>query len=201
MKDARNLEAICGLGPDLVGFIFVEQSPRFVGRNPDPALFQIPGESIKRLGVFVDASEKYIWKQLEQDRIDGLQLHGSESPEFCSKFRQEGIRVIKALPSASLQNARELLKWKDAADYLLFDSPSLGQGGSGQKFDWTLLEQVRFPLPFFLSGGIGPGDAAGIIKLQHTQLYAADVNSGFETEPGLKDVEKLKHFIKELRTK
>ena len=201
MKNVQNLEDICLLEPDYVGFIFVEQSPRFVGRNPDPALFRIPGKGIRRIGVFVDASEKYIREQLDQDRIDGLQLHGSESPQFCCKLRQEGITVIKALPSASLREKEALVQWKDAVDHLLIDSPSKGQGGSGHKFDWSLLEKVAIAQPFFLSGGIAPGDAGSIRTLQHPLLYGVDVNSGFEQKPGLKDVEKLRHFIKELRTR
>ena len=135
MREPSNLEEVCALGPDCVGFIFVKRSPRYVGPDPDPGLFTIPLGAIRRVGVFVDEAEEVILGYLDRGYIDMVQLHGSESPEACLSLADRGVQVIKALPSAALSDAAELEKWRGVADFLFPDSAGACEGGSGKKFD------------------------------------------------------------------
>jgi len=197
MRDPQNLEEVCELAPEYVGFIFYERSKRFVGKNPDPALFDIPGSLIKKVGVFVNEELKQVRKTIDRYGLDLVQLHGGEGEEYCRSLTKEAIEVIKAVDPRASQ--AELDSYTEVVDYLLFDSAGEGSGGTGRKFDWNLLESLQLATPFLLSGGIGPDDAVRIRSLQIKSLLGVDVNSRFELLPAQKDVESLKHFIIELR--
>ncbi|RLD72179.1 MAG: phosphoribosylanthranilate isomerase [Bacteroidetes bacterium] len=197
MRDPLNLEQVCALLPEFVGFIFYPRSKRFVGTHPDPMLFEIPGPAIKKVGVFVDEELSQLRKTIEIYGLDAVQLHGGESAEYCRQLSGEAVQVIKALdPQVPFM---EFEIYMEVVDLLLFDSGGAGKGGTGQKFDWELLESLSLPTPFLLSGGIGPGDAGLIRALDLQGLTGVDVNSRFELSPGLKDIEKLKGFFIEIR--
>ena len=198
MRSPRNLEQICTLSPDFVGFIFYPGSKRFVGTSPDPSLFQIPGPEIQKVGVFVNETLTGLLHRFETHQLQYVQLHGDESPEYCRRLSQAGIPVIKAL-DANTALAR-LEEYRDQVSYCLFDTPGPGRGGTGQKFDWGLLEKIPVAVPFLLGGGIGPEDAGALLALDHAGLRGVDVNSRFEFSPGVKDVEKLKEFMAEINT-
>jgi phosphoribosylanthranilate isomerase len=197
MRDPRNLEQVCALAPEFVGFIFYAPSRRFVGSNPDPALFEIPGAGIKKVGVFVDEELSMVRRVIASYGLQAVQLHGGESPAYCRSLSGEQVEVIKVLDP---RNSRyELERYSGMADLFLFDSAGAGHGGSGLKFDWGLLGNLQPVVPYLLSGGIGPGDAPAIRSLSSEGLKGVDVNSRFERSPGLKDVDLLRHFIREIR--
>ena len=119
-------------------------------------------------------------------------------------LKRQGLKIIKAFNVNENFDFETTLPYEKVADYFLFDTKTPLHGGSGQKFDWRLLDKYTGHIPFLLSGGIGPDDAEEILKINHPKLTGIDVNSGFEDEPGVKNIEKLKNFIdqiKDLNTK
>ena len=197
MRDPENLEQLCALDPEYIGFIFYPHSKRFVGSRPDPALFRIPGGDIKKTGVFVDEELKQVMRCIEQFGLDAVQLHGNESVDYCRRLSVAPVEIIKVLdPHDSELPVRE---YQELVDLFLFDSAGAGKGGSGLKFDWNLLSTLPLQHPFLLSGGIGPGDSGRINSFGHPGFRGVDVNSRFEQRPGLKDIELLKTFFMEIR--
>ena len=161
----------------------------------------------KRVGVFVDDMAQNIITRVYNFHLDYVQLHGSETPDAIDNLRRtidpdihQGIKIIKTI---SVSSADDMLKGHDYeghADMLLFDTKCASFGGSGNKFDWTLIERYDGSLPFLLSGGIGPDDAAAICSLKHPLLAGIDVNSRFETAPGVKDIGLLETFVNYIRS-
>ena len=205
MRQPRNLEQLCSIGPDYVGYIFYPKSKRFVGVNPDPALFKIPPSDISKVGVFVNEEMDQLTQMVEKHHLDLVQLHGNESPAYCGKLTGLGIRIIKAIspgggPGSNLLPSDAAIEdYKEVVQTLLFDTPGPEWGGSGQKFDWSLLNEQNVSLPYILSGGIGPDDAKAIRELKQKNLQGIDLNSRFELSPGVKDIGLLKEFFIELR--
>ena len=187
MRDPRNLEQLCALHPEYIGFIFYPPSPRFVGSRPDPPLFRIPGPGIKKVGVFVDEELHRVRQAIELFGLDAVQLHGHESVDYCRQLASAQVEIMKVLDPC--EPALETGGYPEVADLFLFDSAGAGKGGTGLKFDWTLLEDLPLQLPFLLSGGIGPGDAGRLRSLGHPGFRGIAVNSRFELSPGLKDME------------
>ena len=197
MRDPVNLEQLCALEPDYVGFIFYAPSKRYVGEDPDPALFRIPGPAIKKVGVFVDEDLGMVRKIVRQFGLDAVQLHGNESVDYCGQLSKAGPEVIKVLdPHAG---DAEIKQYSGPADYILFDSAGKGSGGTGLKFNWELLRGLPVHAPFFISGGIGPDDAGVLRKLGIGGLAGVDLNSRFELAPGIKDIKLLKEFFMHIR--
>lgn len=191
MRSPENIAALSALQPDYMGFIFWEPSKRFVG-EATPIL----PPSIKKTGVFVDASVDHITKQVALHQLQALQLHGSESPEFCQKLQFLGVEIIKAFAVDASFDFSQLEAYESVCDYYLFDTKGPLPGGNGSRFDWSVLRDYPSAKPFFLSGGIGPGDTeaiASIISL-NLPIYAVDINSQFESQPGLKNIEIIKQF-------
>jgi phosphoribosylanthranilate isomerase len=182
-----------------VGFIFYQASPRYVGADPDPALFRIPESRTRKVGVFVNEPLDALKDLLGKGWLDMVQLHGNEPPAYCEALSGEGWQVIKAVSPGKIADADLLRSYSDVVDYFLFDTPTAAFGGSGRKFNWQLLESYGSAVPFFLSGGIGPEDALEIRDMAHPGLWALDLNSRFEQAPGLKDMDLLAPFMKAIR--
>lgn len=198
MKDPANLQELCGLEPDYVGFIFYPSSPRYVGKDVDEGLFRIPGNKIPRVGVFVNAEIEEIYSFWKKGLLDLVQLHGKEHPEYCRELHRRGVRLVKAFHPDMLKSPGVLEEY-DMLDFVLVDSPTPDFGGSGKKFSWEVLDESSFPAPLMLSGGLGPDDVEEIGSIAHPDLFAIDLNSRFETGPGLKDIALLRDFIKKMR--
>ncbi len=196
MKFTANREAVEKLPVDFIGFIFHPESRRFVGSNTEPGLFN--AGKIK-IAVFVDENAFEILGIAKNLGFDHVQLHGKENPKTCQILRNQGLRVIKAFNLHDDFDFPSLKAYEKSVDYLLFDTKTVLPGGSGKKFNWKILEKYTEKKPFLLSGGIKPEDAEEIKHLEHPQLFGIDLNSGFEDEPGLKNVEKLKKFISQLQ--
>ncbi len=201
MRDAENIRELVKLTPDYIGFIFYEKSPRYVGRKiPAEILDAIP-ENIKKVGVFVNATEREMKNMITQNSLNVVQLHGNESPEMCQIIRMAGVQVIKAFPVDENFDFHSIRRYRENCDFYLFDTKTPQYGGSGKQFDWTLLDKHDFTKPVFLSGGIGLEDAEKIINLSNKDIKVVDINSRFELEPGVKDIEKVKKFIDIIRKK
>ncbi|WP_289104407.1 phosphoribosylanthranilate isomerase [uncultured Bacteroides sp.] len=195
MKHAGNIRALDKLKPDMTGFIFHSSSPRFADAVPE----YMPSSSL-RVGVFVNSETEYILYKVREFGLNLVQLHGNESPEQCRAIRNKGIDIIKTF-SLKTDNADTITAPYDGlCRYYLFDTPCAAYGGSGKTFDWTLTQSYHGNTPFLLSGGIRPESLEQISSFRHPSFAGIDINSGFETAPGMKDIEAIAEFIKRLRT-
>lgn len=194
MKYADNINALGHLPIDYMGMIFYERSARFVELVPS---IDLP-EHIRKVGVFVNAPKEYILEKTKEFDIHILQLHGNETPQFCSDLK-ESFTIIKAFSVAEAKDFEKVETYNDDCDYFLFDTKTSLYGGSGQKFDWSVLSAYTGSMPFFLSGGISEEDAEEIKKINHSSFIGIDLNSKFEIEAGLKDIPKLEKFINDIQ--
>ncbi|MDR1673250.1 MAG: phosphoribosylanthranilate isomerase [Bacteroidales bacterium] len=199
MRDVDNIAAVAALSPDYMGFIFYEQSSRYAGALHPDAVAALNGARICTTGVFVNASAGDILAKVKEYGFRAVQLHGNESPVFCESLRAQGIVVVKSFPVSRIRDFAVCAVYESACDYFLFDTKTPSYGGSGTPFDWGMLAAYTGKTPFFLSGGIGANHAQRIKMLQHPMLYAIDVNSRFETSPGVKDLAQVRHFIGVMR--
>lgn len=195
MTDGDNIRAVEALGVDLIGFIFYPRSPRCVRELPS----YLP-ERAERVGVFVDEGYDGIMQKCEEFGLGYVQLHGSESPELCRRLRARGLRVVKAFGIDADGRAlpRAGSPYEDACDLYLFDTSTRAYGGSGQTFDWTVLERYDGRVPFLLSGGIGPEHFGVFECIEHKLFAGIDMNSRFESAPGVKDTALLAGFLSKL---
>lgn len=201
MRQSQNIKDLVDLAPDYIGFIFYKKSPRYAGSILSPeTTSQIPG-TIKKTGVFVNSDFESIIEICNNFNLNTVQLHGDETPHLCGNIQKAGLEVIKAFSLKSNVDIENTRLYKDYCDYFLFDTPTLQYGGSGKKFDWSILEGAKIERPFFLSGGIEEADAATILEECPQKPYALDVNSKFEVAPGLKNIESIKRFIEKIRQK
>ncbi|MCF4102461.1 phosphoribosylanthranilate isomerase [Gillisia sp. M10.2A] len=201
MGTAENILAVAALQPDYLGFIFFEASPR----NFDGVIPKID-PSIKKTGVFVNASLEFILKKVDQYQLNAIQLHGEESAAFCEKLKaawpDKPIELIKVFSIKDHFNFEELEAFEGKVDYFLFDTKGKNKGGNGFTFNWEVLKDYPSKTPFFLSGGIGLEETNKLKEFsKHLNdngklelLHALDVNSKFELRPGLKNIEELKQF-------
>lgn len=224
MRDAQNIREVSQLGVDMIGMIFYPKSPRYVemqsshaGIIPDYVKEDIgasdssgsSSESVStssktpaRVGVFVDDMVQNIVTRVVNYHLDYVQLHGNEPREMCENLRltldpdiRPGIKIIKAINVSDASDIQKYKEYVGAVDLFLFDTKCKTVGGSGRQFDWQVLEQYDGEIPFLLSGGIGPEDASRLHAFHHPKCIGIDLNSRFEIEPGVKDVEKLKGFL------
>ena len=197
MKFTENREQVEKLPVDMLGFIFYPPSKRYVGENPQFGLFN---SEKSKVGVFVDESAFEILVMAKNVGFNWVQLHGNENPKTCKLLKKHGLKIIKAFNVDEMFQFHKTKDYEQVADFFLFDAKSNLSGGSGQKFNWEILNQYKGNTSFFLSGGIKPEDAEEIKKITHPKLYGVDINSCFEDEPGLKNIEKLKMFIMEIKS-
>lgn len=191
MRDPDNIRAVEALGIDWMGFIFWPRSSRYVDTLPA----YLPTQC-KRVGVFVDSPVEDVVRHIETYRLDLIQLHGHETPEYLRQLR--GCKIIKALSINSPNDVERYKYYEGLADYFLFDTRCATVGGSGTQFDWSLLSAYCGQTPFLLSGGIGPEDAEQVRTFRHPHLAGIDLNSRFESAPAHKDIQKLKQFLHEI---
>lgn len=196
MKHSENIRQVAALEPDYMGFIFYPPSPRYVGDTLDKeVLIRLP-KAIKKIGVFVNHDIDEVQRLAEGYQLDFIQFHGEETPEQCRIIKDLGLGVIKAFRLDEQFDFSKLASYISSVDYFLFDSAGAHYGGNGKSFDWGLLTNYDLEVPFFLSGGIDLEILPELPKLSKQQLHAIDVNSKFETEPGLKNVSQLEELGK-----
>jgi phosphoribosylanthranilate isomerase len=198
MKYPENITEIATLLPDFLGFIFYDKSLRhFKGDIPS-----LP-KSIKKVGVFVDASFEELQEKVAYYKLDIVQLHGEESPEYCALVENKLLKVIKAFKIDNQFNLTLLDNYKNSCSYLLFDTKGNQHGGNGVTFDWRVIEGYTLNKPYFLSGGIGLENAIELtefLKKDYAKhCCGIDLNSKFETQPGLKQIQTLKDFFQQIK--
>ena len=193
LKQVQQLE---GLNIDFVGFIFDKNSPRYIVGKLDGKEIKNADYDLKKVGVFVNPSYSDILDAIEEFGLDVVQLHGEETPEFCSDLNED-VEVIKVFHvDADTKSIDELVApFDEACDYYLFDTKTAtAKGGTGKQFDWSILEKSKIEKPFFISGGIGVSDLAKIKAFKHPDFYGVDINSKVESEPGVKDMSLVLQF-------
>jgi phosphoribosylanthranilate isomerase len=189
MKYPDNIIEVTALLPDYMGFIFWEKSARYF----DGLIPELP-KSIRKVGVFVNESIDVVADKVMLHDLQAVQLHGKESVVFCEELKErlpKEIEIIKVFSIIDSFDFEVLKAFEPLCDYFLFDTKGKLPGGNGSTFDWTVLEKYPSTKPFFLSGGIGLEEIPAVNEILKTNLpiYAIDVNSKFEIEPGLKSIQ------------
>ncbi len=192
-----NINEVLALNPDFAGLIFYPKSPRYVAKSQDVDLKQ-KLNGINKVGVFVNEDYNTIVTLIDEYNLDYVQLHGNESIDFCKQMRKI-VPVIKAFGVSSSADFESVNQYADYVDYLLLDTKTASYGGSGIKFDWTILCSVKIGQKFLLSGGISLVDIPTIKNLNINNLVGVDLNSKFEISPTLKNIEQLTQAINILR--
>lgn len=197
MTRRGNILDIARAGATHAGLIFYAPSPRnALSVSPD----EVSALPIPMVGVFVNADVDTVADTAQRYGLWAVQMHGKETPEMCAALRQRGLRVWKALGIASVADVQRAAEYRDAADMLVLDTKTDSHGGSGQKFSWHVLDNIALPMPFLLSGGIGPDDAAAIRRFAHPQCCGVDLNSRFEIAPGLKNARAVHDFVSAIKS-
>lgn len=179
--------------PDMAGFIYYNKSPRYVG---DLDVSSISAKS--KVGVFVNEDIEQVKSIISKDKLDMVQLHGTEAVAYCKALKSQ-VAVIKVFSGNDQINPKELEDYAEAIDFYLFDTRDENFGGTGKAFDWGNLKALKLKKPVILSGGIGLAEAKKVIELADLDIYAIDVNSRFEIKPGLKNLELLKDLKEQIQ--
>ena len=196
MRDAQNIREVESIRPDMMGFMCWSGSKRYVSGRPG----YLP--DVCRVGVFVNPTADEVVLKVRELGFNRVQLHGTETQELCSAIHKAtGLPIMKAIQVASASDfdVCSAFERADGVDMFLFDTKCSGWGGSGRSFDWSLTDSYIGSKPFLLAGGIGPGMEKSIASNGHRQFAGIDLNSRFETEPGLKEIDKLSVFINNIR--
>ncbi len=204
MKHSDNIKDIAALAPDYMGFIFYPKSPR----NFDSDIPKLP-DTIKKTGVFVNATVEFVTEKVQKHNFKAVQLHGNESAAYCKELRLQLLDLIPTNPVAIFKvfaikdtfDFATLTPYEGHVEYFLFDTKGKEKGGNGYTFDWNVLKNYPSKTPIILSGGIGLNEIEKVqdILASDLPIHALDINSKFEDAPGLKNIEKLKLFIATLR--
>lgn len=200
MNNLDNLSALERFKPDYFGFIFFPKSPRHFDR------FAIPEfQNIKKVGVFVNEDISEIVQLQNQFQLDAIQLHGDEDVDYVNELKSklpQSVEVYKAISIREKEDFYKIVPFENVVDMIILDTKTKLRGGSGEKFDWRLLDNYNSDIPFLLSGGIQESDAEQISKLygKYDKMLGVDINSKFEIEPGLKDKIKVERFMYEIKS-
>jgi phosphoribosylanthranilate isomerase len=199
IKDPLNARMVSSVYPDMMGFILYRQSPRAVSMSDARAIVLDLDPSVARVGVFVNEIEENILMFASELDLDYIQLHGEETNRFCSRLLSKGLKVIKAAAIGPGFDMNSLSQYKNYCNYLLLDSKGPGKGGTGRRFNWEILDEYDLDVPFILSGGIGPDTVTDLALITNPAFAGIDLNSRFESYPGMKDVEVLSDFVNRFR--
>lgn len=197
MRDPENIRAVEEkVRPDMMGFIFWKGSKRYVSEVPS----YLP--ECTRVGVFVNPTKEEVLQKATDFGLNAIQLHGQETPDFCQRIKQATrLPLIKAISIGEGDSSRFAIHsslYEEVADLFLFDTKCKCVGGSGEQFNWDILQHYEGDTPFLLSGGIGPGDEKKVRQWRHPRWVGIDLNSRFETAPAYKDAEALTSFTRSL---
>jgi phosphoribosylanthranilate isomerase len=187
-------------GVDYAGLIFYPKSKRYAHEKSKDQKAAIKNLNIRKAGVFVNAGLDFLKSCITDYGLSAVQLHGDETPEYCDALKGE-VEVIKVfrIGDKAFDIDEQARLFENSCHYFLFDTDSAAYGGSGKRFNWAVLQNATIGKPFFLSGGIGPHDIEAVQQFRHPFLYAVDINSRFETTPGVKDMERVKSFVNNLK--
>lgn len=194
-RDLQNTKEVAETLPDMMGFIFYKPSPRFAGELEMPVL----PNSIKAVAVFVDEELEKVISISKKHHFSWVQLHGHESPEYCREVKKMA-HVMKAFHIDGDFDFEKTKPYIPYCDYFLFDTKGKTPGGNGFRFNWELLNNYHYEIPFFLSGGIDVEHLEEVKNIRHKSLIGLDINSGVEVSAGVKDLKKLNTFITKIKT-
>lgn len=202
MTQLSQVDQLEKLGATFAGFIFYPKSPRYVLRFMTTTQLK-KEKNINKVGVFVNAGAEEVLQMVDECRLHMVQLHGDETPKYCEKI-SDYVSVVKAFRLSDNDSIEWMVKpYMEVCDMFLFDTMGVGYGGTGKKFDWNLLNNQNIGKPYFLSGGIEPNDEKSLKEFAGSNaakgLFAIDINSQFESSPGVKDLEKVGNFIKRIQ--
>ncbi|MCC7305336.1 MAG: phosphoribosylanthranilate isomerase [Alphaproteobacteria bacterium] len=199
IAELNSVRVACEAGAWYVGFIFHPPSPRFVTLENAKVLTAAVPPTVKRVGVFVNPDDQTLSNTLDEATLDMIQLHGDESPERVQEVMGKfGLPVIKAIRVAAAEDLAPVREYEDVADWLLFDTKVEHKpGGTGQTFDWEILEKRMFSVPWMLSGGLNEFNVPEALEILKPDVV--DVSSGIEISPGRKDPDRLRAFVEAVR--
>ncbi|WP_245798323.1 phosphoribosylanthranilate isomerase [Cnuella takakiae] len=202
MTQKTQVESLADLGVSFAGFIFYPKSPRYVFREMTATQIR-KVNNINKVGVFVNAPMDEVLHLVDECRLQMVQLHGDETPKYCDRLA-DYVSVVKAFRLSDNDSVEWMTRpFDDVCDHYLFDTMGAGYGGTGKKFDWTVLQGQQINKPFFLSGGIEKGDEEKIRNFTHDSvaknLFALDINSKFELSPGIKNLELVQEFVSHIK--
>ena len=195
MREVKNIKSVLALKPDLMGFIFYPKSKRFVDAL---SLRDIDFGTTQKVGVFVNEKLDSLTEKVKKFDLDYVQLHGDESPSYLAAVKYLGVKVIKVFRILDQLPIDQILAFEQEADYFLYDTLSLEYGGSGKNFQWNILNESPSSKPFWLSGGVSIESLKALGLIHHPGFIGIDVNSKFEDQPGMKNIELLRALKKSL---
>lgn len=202
MTQPEQVAQLADMGVSFAGFIFYPKSPRYVFKHMTTT--QIRKENnVNKVGVFVNTPIEEVLHLVDECRLHLVQLHGDESPKYCEKIA-DYVSVVKAFRLSDNDSVEWMIRpYMDCCDMFMFDTMGAGYGGTGKKFDWSVLKDSIIGKPFFLSGGIEPGDEDKLRDFEQEPaakaLFAIDINSKFETSPGFKDMDMVREFVSKMK--
>jgi phosphoribosylanthranilate isomerase len=187
-------QAAVEAGADALGFVFYNNSPRYMTIPAAAGIFKEAPLRIMRVGVFVNSPADFVFRAVAECGLSLLQFHGDETPGFCTQF---GVMSMKAFRIRNAESLKDLPEY--STDAWLLDACSPGNhGGTGEKFNWDLaVEAQKYGRPIFLAGGLTPKNVADAVR--RVQPFGVDVSSGVESAPGKKDHQKIRDFIARVR--
>ena len=199
ITSVAQLRALESMGVDYAGFIFYPKSARYAGEKIEAHQKEMETFSINKVGVFVNEELEEVKRKIRRFHLAAVQLHGDESAVYCKALMShtQVIKVFRLSNEAGIDNL--IAPFMEACHYFLFDTDTKEYGGSGRQFNWNILQNAAIRKPFFLSGGIGPDDVEKLKTFQNPFVYGVDVNSRFEVEPGIKNMEAVQQFLKDVK--
>jgi phosphoribosylanthranilate isomerase len=205
MTQLDQIKKLEELGIDFAGLIFYQKSPRYAGKHISGDQLRKAKLRIGKVGVFVNTPYEQMMRTVDEYGLDMVQLHGDETPRACEQIANY-VTVIKVFRLGENDPISWIIKpYEESCDMLMFDTLGVGYGGTGKKFNWDLLKPAAIDKLFFLSGGIEPGDTEKLISFSNGEvgrkLFSVDINSRFEIQSGIKDLDKIKTFHESLNTK
>ena len=199
IKTVENLAFLKALDVDMVGLNFYKPSVRYIHSDIKPQIFDTLPDKVERVGVFVNEDLETVVEKAHTFRLDFIQLHGDESIEYCAQL-SEHFPIIKVFRIGEDFDFSMIDNYS-MATYFLLDTHTPKFGGSGKKFNWDILNHFQSSRPFLLSGGIGPNDMEQLKLINNPQFIGVDINSKFESAPGVKDEHLVTSFIKSLKVR
>lgn len=203
LREPGNIREVAAIpGIDLIGLIFYALSPRYVD-SVETAASVSSLINNKIVGVFVNEPADEVVRKCTDYQLSYIQLHGNETPEYLNLLRKRIPADIKLIKAFSIRGAEDLKPANDYerfCEYFLFDTATAYYGGSGQSFDWSILQYYKGLTPFLLSGGIGPDSLESLLNFQHRMWAGLDLNSRFELFPGLKNISSLSEFVQKIKS-
>ena len=198
IKTPDALRAACDAGARFVGFVFYPPSVRALSIDTAKELALMLPTGVRGVGLFVNPSDELLQEVIGKVQLDMIQLHGDESTQRVQEVKSlTQLEVMKALPIKAKDDLETIKTYEEVSDWILCDTPSTGYGGSGESFDWNLLQGYQFTKPWMLAGGLTAQNVSEAISALSPS--AVDVSSGVESERGVKDISQIKAFVEAVK--